>query len=160
MWSRGREWVSETQLCPTLCNPVEYNPWNSPGHNTGVGTVLFSKGSSQPRDHTRIFHIAGGFFTSWATREPEAVVGCIQIQCYTVPVTRAYSQLPELLLSLRALPTPLPTAVLTFFFVPLQIQPSSPALYSWGKRSPPHIRCVGYTCMGFKFFTTGFQDPT
>ena len=69
MWSRGREWVSETQLCPTLCNPMEYSPWNSPGHNTGVGTVLFSKGSSQPRDHTQIFHIAGGFFTSWATRE-------------------------------------------------------------------------------------------
>ena len=57
--------------------------------------------------------------------KPEAVVGCIQIQCYIVPVTRADSQLPELLLSLRALPTPLSTAVLTFFFVPLQTQPSS-----------------------------------
>ena len=30
---------------------------------------LFSRGSSQPRDQTQVFHIAGGFFTSWATRE-------------------------------------------------------------------------------------------
>ena len=29
----------------------------------------FSRGSSQPRDRTQIFCIAGGFFTSWATRE-------------------------------------------------------------------------------------------
>ena len=29
----------------------------------------FSRGSSQPRDRTQISCIAGGFFTSWATRE-------------------------------------------------------------------------------------------
>ena len=29
----------------------------------------FSRGSSQPRDQTQVFHIAGEFFTSWATRE-------------------------------------------------------------------------------------------
>ena len=28
----------------------------------------FSRGSSQPRDQTQVFHIAGGFFTSWVTR--------------------------------------------------------------------------------------------
>ena len=28
----------------------------------------FSRGSSQPRDQTQASHIAGGFFTSWATR--------------------------------------------------------------------------------------------
>ena len=31
--------------------------------------VSFSKGSSEPRDQTQVFHIVGGFFTSWATRE-------------------------------------------------------------------------------------------
>ena len=30
---------------------------------------LFSSGSSQPRNQTRVFSIPGGFFTSWATRE-------------------------------------------------------------------------------------------
>ena len=29
----------------------------------------FSRGSSQPRDWTQVSHTAGGFFTSWATRE-------------------------------------------------------------------------------------------
>ena len=31
----------------------------------------FSRGSSQPRDRTQSSHIAGRFFTSWATREAE-----------------------------------------------------------------------------------------
>ena len=31
--------------------------------------IPFSRGSSQPRDQTQASHIAGGFFTSWATRE-------------------------------------------------------------------------------------------
>ena len=25
------------QLCPTLCNPMDCSPWDSPGKNTGVG---------------------------------------------------------------------------------------------------------------------------
>ena len=29
----------------------------------------FSRGASQTRDQTQVFRIAGGFFTSWATRE-------------------------------------------------------------------------------------------
>ena len=29
----------------------------------------FSRGSSQPRDQTQVSHIAGRYFTSWATRE-------------------------------------------------------------------------------------------
>ena len=31
----------------------------------------FSRGSSQPRDQTQVSHIAGVFFTSWATREAQ-----------------------------------------------------------------------------------------
>ena len=33
----------------------------------------FSKGSSQPRDRTQVSCIAGGFFTSWATREARII---------------------------------------------------------------------------------------
>ena len=29
----------------------------------------FSRGSPQPRDQTQVSHTAGGFFTSWTTRE-------------------------------------------------------------------------------------------
>ena len=31
--------------------------------------IPFSRGSCQPRNQTRIFCIAGGFFTIWATKE-------------------------------------------------------------------------------------------
>ena len=31
--------------------------------------IPFYMGSFQPRDQTQVSHIAGGFFTSWATRE-------------------------------------------------------------------------------------------
>ena len=44
-------------------------PWNSIGKNTEVGCQLFSRGSSWPRDRTRVSCIAGGFFTIWAARE-------------------------------------------------------------------------------------------
>ena len=33
----------------------------------------FSRGSSQPRDRTEVSHNAGGFFTSWATREAQSI---------------------------------------------------------------------------------------
>ena len=31
----------------------------------------FSRGASQPKNQTRVSCIAGGFFTSWATREAQ-----------------------------------------------------------------------------------------
>ena len=36
---------------------------------TGVGSLSFWRWSSQPRNWTGVSCIAGGFFTSWATRE-------------------------------------------------------------------------------------------
>ena len=57
--------VKVTQLCPTLCDPVDYTvhgiiqvrilEWV---------TFLFSRGSSQLRDQTQVTRIAGRFFTS------------------------------------------------------------------------------------------------
>ena len=46
-----------------------YSPWNSPGQNTGVGSLSLLQGSSQPRDWTQVPCIAGRFFTVWATRD-------------------------------------------------------------------------------------------
>ena len=32
--------VKAAQLCPTLCDPMDYTrPWNSPGQNTGMGNL-------------------------------------------------------------------------------------------------------------------------
>ena len=37
--------VKVTQSCPTLCDPMElYNPWDSPGQNTGVGSCSLLQG--------------------------------------------------------------------------------------------------------------------
>ena len=92
----------------------QYSPWNSPGQNTGVGSLSllqgifptqgsnpglphckwilyqlshkgsprilervahsFSNKSSWPRNQTGVSCIAGGFFTSWATREARGLV--------------------------------------------------------------------------------------
>ena len=104
---------SESESCSVLSNSLQldvlYSPWNSPGQNTGVGSLSllqgifptqglkpgiphcrqilyqlshqgsprilewvdysFSRGSSHPRNWTRVSLIAGGSFTSWATRE-------------------------------------------------------------------------------------------
>ena len=30
------EWVKVAKLCPTLCDPMDCSPWNSPGQNTEV----------------------------------------------------------------------------------------------------------------------------
>ena len=31
--------VKVTQSCLTLCDPMDYSPWDSPGQNTGVGSL-------------------------------------------------------------------------------------------------------------------------
>ena len=47
------------------------SPWNSPGQNTGVGSIPFSRGSLQPKDQTQVSCKAGRFFTSWVTIEAQ-----------------------------------------------------------------------------------------
>ena len=36
--------VKVAQLCSILCDPMEYSPWNSPGQNTGVGSLSLLQG--------------------------------------------------------------------------------------------------------------------
>ena len=36
--------VKVTQLCPTVCDPMDYCPWNSPGQNTQVGSFSLLQG--------------------------------------------------------------------------------------------------------------------
>ena len=65
-----REGVKVTRLCWTLCDPMDCAVHGI--LQTGIlewVAVPFSKGSSQPRGQTQVSCIAGGFFTSWATRE-------------------------------------------------------------------------------------------
>ena len=58
---------NESESCSAVSKSLQphglYSLWNSPGHNTGVGSLSLLQGSSQPRDQTQVSHIAGGFFT-------------------------------------------------------------------------------------------------
>ena len=66
-----------TQSCPTLCDPMDCSPSGSFVQEIFLARILewvaisFSRGSSQPRDRTQVFQIAGRFFTIWATREAQ-----------------------------------------------------------------------------------------
>ena len=67
--------VKVTQLCPTLWDPIDYTVHgNLEAMILEWVAFLSSRGSSQPRDRTQVSHTAGGFFTSWATREAQEVV--------------------------------------------------------------------------------------
>ena len=49
---------SKSESCLIVSNSLRshrlYSPWNSPGQNTGVGSLPISRGSSQPRDRTQV----------------------------------------------------------------------------------------------------------
>ena len=89
-WYRGPQDISESESRLVVSNFLRphglYSPWNSPGQNTGVGSLYqlshkgsprilewvaytFSSGSSWPRNQTRVSCTAGGFFTNSAIRE-------------------------------------------------------------------------------------------
>ena len=66
-----------TQSCPSLCDPwtiVHQAPLSMGILQARIlewVAMLSSRGSSQPRDRTQVSHIAGRFFTIWATSEAQ-----------------------------------------------------------------------------------------
>ena len=64
-----------TQLCPTLCNPMDCSLPGTSVSGIFQARILewiaipFSRGSFQSRDQTQVSYIAGRFFTFWATWE-------------------------------------------------------------------------------------------
>ena len=72
---RWQEYIEVTQSCPTFCDPMGYSPPGSSLHGILQARVLewtaisFSRGSSWPRDQTRVSRIPGRHFNLWATRE-------------------------------------------------------------------------------------------
>ena len=65
IWSE----VKVAQLCLTLCDPMEYTVHGILQARMLEWVAVLFRESSQPRDGTQVSCIAGGFFTSWATRE-------------------------------------------------------------------------------------------
>ena len=56
------------------------SPWNSPGQNTGVGSLSLLQGIF-PRNQTRVSCIAGRFFTNWTMREVDWVTFTLGFPC-------------------------------------------------------------------------------
>ena len=61
------------QSCSTICDHMDCSPPSSSANGVFQARILewvaisFSRGSSQSRDWTQVSHIAGRFFTVWAT---------------------------------------------------------------------------------------------
>ena len=74
-WNWRLKWSEVAQSCPTLCDPMDYSLPGSSLHGILQARVLewvaisSSRGSSQPRDPTRVSCIPGTRFNLWATRE-------------------------------------------------------------------------------------------
>ena len=70
---KKRKW--SRSVCPTLCNTMDCSLPGSSVHGIFQAKILewvaisFFRGSSRPRDWTRVSHIVGRHFTVWATRE-------------------------------------------------------------------------------------------
>ena len=73
------QFSSVAQSCPTLCDPVDCNLLDFSVHGIFQARILewvaisFSRGSSRPRDRTRVSRIGGRCFNLWATREAHLV---------------------------------------------------------------------------------------
>ena len=63
---------SESESCSVVSDSLWPHgldrPWNSPGQNAGVGSLSLLQGIFPTQGWTQVSHIAGGFFTRWATR--------------------------------------------------------------------------------------------
>ena len=63
------------ESCLPVCDPMDCSPPGFPVHGILQARILewvaisYSRGSSQLRDQTWVFHITGTFFIFWATRE-------------------------------------------------------------------------------------------
>ena len=74
-------YVSCLVMSDPLCDPMDYSLPLSSVHGILQATMLewvaipFSRGSSQPRDWTWVFCVAGRFFTIWVTMEALFIIG-------------------------------------------------------------------------------------
>ena len=76
LWFIWKVKMLVTQLCLTLCKPMDCSPPNPSVHGISQARILewvafpFSKRSSWPGDWTQVSSIAGEFFNIWATNIP------------------------------------------------------------------------------------------
>ena len=73
------------QLCPTLCNPIDWSPPGSSVHGIFKARILeqiaisFSRRSSWARDQTNVSWIGRRILYHWGTKEAWNIIICSQI---------------------------------------------------------------------------------
>ena len=78
--------VLVTQLCPTICHPMDYSLPGFSVHGILQARILewiampFSRGTSHFRDWTLVSCITSRFFTIWATGKSYCMVGIEQLK--------------------------------------------------------------------------------
>ena len=83
-------WSEVTQLCPTLCDPIDCSLPGSSVRGILQARILewvaisFSRRSSQARDRTWVSCIAGRRFTIWATREAVCEIHDVLSNCWVL----------------------------------------------------------------------------
>ena len=68
-WYVSKESESRWAVSDSLRSRGRYSPWILRARILEWVAISFSRGSSRPRDWTRVSHIVGRRFTLWATRE-------------------------------------------------------------------------------------------
>ena len=90
-----------------------------PGKNTGVGVDPFARGSSQPRDRTRVSHISGRFFYCLSHQGSQAEVNFKGPPASSGPSLQAHFPTPRHIsgpdTGLLGAPGTLPTAFMRCF---------------------------------------------
>ena len=79
--------VKVAQSCPTLWDPHGvYSPWNSPGQNTGVGSLSLLQGIFPPQELNPGLSYCGWILFSWATGKPKNTgVGSLSLVQWIFP---------------------------------------------------------------------------
>ena len=75
------EWVSESHsvVSDSLWPHGLYSPWNSPGQDTGVGSLSLLQGIFPTQGWNPGLPYCRRFFTSWATREAQVYCLCFPL---------------------------------------------------------------------------------
>ena len=80
--SKGWKWqsLSHVQLFETPWTLAHSSPllWTSPGKNTGVSCHSLLQRSTQPRDWTQVFYIAGRFFYHLSHQGIHFIYNCVK----------------------------------------------------------------------------------
>ena len=87
-----------TQLCPTLCDPMDCSLQGSSVHGIFQARVLewvaisFSRESSRLRDRTWVSHIAGRCFTVWANYTVHGILQARILEWVAISFSRESSR--------------------------------------------------------------------